>query len=255
MSLRLPFQSGLRQIQRPRHSTAIRRVCNRTPRKYAIIMASASKNPSVLIPIANGSEEMEAIIIADVLRRAEAQVTLASVEETTQVTCSRGVNIVADKVCRGFGYRQREIHLIHCVRLQLIGECAEEQFELIALPGGMPGAQNLADSEMLSSILKKHQASDKPLAAICAAPQVVLNTQGYLEGRHATAHPAFSDKLGNQERVSDRVVIDGNIITSRGPGTAMEFALTIVGRLFGPEKMKQVAGPMVMHSDWDTFVA
>ncbi|KAI8108198.1 hypothetical protein M9434_006227 [Picochlorum sp. BPE23] len=197
-------------------------------------MASASKNPSVLIPIANGSEEMEAIIIADVLRRAEAQVTLASVEETTQVTCSRGVNIVADK---------------------LIGECAEEQFELIALPGGMPGAQNLADSEMLSSILKKHQASDKPLAAICAAPQVVLNTQGYLEGRHATAHPAFSDKLGNQERVSDRVVIDGNIITSRGPGTAMEFALTIVGRLFGPEKMKQVAGPMVMHSDWDTFVA
>lgn len=100
MSLRLPFQSGSRQIQRPRHSTAIdRRVCNRTPRKYAIIMASASKNPSVLIPIANGSEEMEAIIIADVLRRAEAQVTLASVEETTQVTCSRGVNIVADKVC------------------------------------------------------------------------------------------------------------------------------------------------------------
>ncbi|WPT14095.1 Protein DJ-1-like protein B [Picochlorum sp. SENEW3] len=197
-------------------------------------MASASKNPSVLIPIANGSEEMEAIIIADVLRRAEAQVTLASVEETTQVICSRGVNIVADK---------------------LIGECAEEQFELIALPGGMPGAQNLADSEMLSSILKKHQASDKPLAAICAAPQVVLNTQGYLEGRHATAHPAFSDKLGNQERVSDRVVIDGNIITSRGPGTAMEFALTIVGRLFGPDKMKQVAGPMVMHSDWDTFVA
>eukprot|EP00889_Picochlorum_renovo_P008407 jgi/Picre1/35437/NNA_002899.t1 len=196
-------------------------------------MASASKNPSVLIPIANGSEEMEAIIIADVLRRAEAQVTLASVEETTQVTCSRGVNIVADK---------------------LIGECAEVQFELIALPGGMPGAQNLADSEMLSSILKS-QASDKPLAAICAAPQVVLNTQGYLEGKHATAHPAFSDKLGNQERVSDRVVIDGNLITSRGPGTAMEFALTIVGRLFGPEKMKQVAGPMVMHSDWDTFVA
>jgi len=64
-------------------------------------MASASKSPSILIPIANGSEEMEAIIIADVLRRAEAQVTLASVEETTQVTCSRGVNIVADKVCMG----------------------------------------------------------------------------------------------------------------------------------------------------------
>lgn len=139
--------------------------------------------------------------------------------------------------------------------MQLIGECAEDQYELIALPGGMPGAQNLADSAVLSAILKKHQASDKPLAAICAAPQVVLDTQGYLEGKQATAHPAFSDKLGNQERVSDRVVIDGNIVTSRGPGTAMEFALTIVGLLFGAEKMSQVAGPMVMHKDWDTFVA
>ncbi len=137
----------------------------------------------------------------------------------------------------------------------MIGECAEDQYELIALPGGMPGAQNLADSAVLSAILKKHQASDKPLAAICAAPQVVLDTQGYLEGKQATAHPAFSDKLGNQERVSDRVVIDGNIVTSRGPGTAMEFALTIVGLLFGAEKMSQVAGPMVMHKDWDTFVA
>lgn len=101
MTLGLPFQSGSRQIQRPRHSSANRRVCNISSRKHEIIMASASKYPSILIPIANGSEEMEAIIIADVLRRAEAQVTLASVEETTQVTCSRGVNIVADKVCMG----------------------------------------------------------------------------------------------------------------------------------------------------------
>lgn len=149
----------------------------------------------------------------------------------------------------------RDTFHIYYMLLQLIGDCADEQFELIALPGGMPGAENLGNSTVLSKILKKHQVSEKPLAAICAAPQVVLNAQGYLEGKKATAHPAFSDKLGNQDCVQNRVVIDGNIITSRGPGTAMEFALSIVNTLFGPEKMRQVAGPMVMHSDWDTFVA
>jgi 4-methyl-5(b-hydroxyethyl)-thiazole monophosphate biosynthesis len=184
---------------------------------------------SVLVPIANGSEEMEAVIIADVLRRAQAEVTIASTEDKPQVVCSRGVQIVADK---------------------LIKDCLTEEYDLVVLPGGMPGAERLRDSQELAQILQNQKARDMPLAAICAAPQVVLETQGFLEGRCATAHPAFSGKLHNQDAVEQRVVMDKGVMTSRGPGTAFEFALSLVSYLFGDEKMNEVAGPMVLHDSW-----
>jgi len=187
---------------------------------------------SVLVPIADGSEEMEAIIVCDVLRRGGAEVTLASTGKR-EVTCSRGVKIVADT---------------------LIEDCVSKEYDLVVLPGGMPGAEHLRDSKPLIDILHKQQASNKPLAAICAAPQVVLDSQGFLQGRKSTAHPAFSGKLSNQESVEDRVVMDNGIMTSRGPGTAFEFALSLVSMLYGPDKMKEVAGPMVMHDNWDKHV-
>jgi len=188
---------------------------------------------SVLVPIADGSEEMEAIIVCDVLRRGGAEVTLASTGKH-EVTCSRGVKIVADT---------------------LIEDCVSKDYDLVVLPGGMPGAEHLRDSKPLLDILRKQQASNKPLAAICAAPQVVLDSQGLLQGRKATAHPAFSGKLANQESVEERVVMDSGIMTSRGPGTAFEFALSLVSMLYGPDKMREVAGPMVMHDNWDKHVA
>jgi len=190
-------------------------------------------NKTVLLPIANGSEEMEAIIIADVLRRADADVTIASTEDQPQVVCSRGVQIMADK---------------------LIKDCLNEEYDLVVLPGGMPGAERLRDSQELSQILQNQKARGKPLAAICAAPQVVLDTQGLLEGKKATAHPAFSGELHNQEAVEQRVVVDDGVITSRGPATALEFALTLVSYLHGTEKMNEVAEPLVMYESWREHV-
>jgi len=198
-----------------------------TTRGALLIMAS---NRTALIPIANGSEEMEAVIVADVLRRAQVHVTIASIEkDKVTVECSRGVHIVADV---------------------LIEDCLHEEYDVVVLPGGMPGAEHLRDNKHVAEILSKQRASDKHIAAICAAPQVVLDSQGLLDGRKATAHPAFSDKLPNRESVEQRVVSDGKVMTSRGPGTAFEFALSLVKLLFDEAKAEEIAGPMVMYDGW-----
>lgn len=181
---------------------------------------------TVLVPIAHGSEEMEAVITIDVLRRAGADVIVASVEDSLEVTCSRKVKVVADK---------------------LITDCKGDSFDLIALPGGMPGAERLRDSAPLQEMLAAQQGAGKLHAAICASPAVVFESQGFLKGKKATCHPAFVDKLSDSSFASNRVVVDGLVTTSRGPGTTFEFALSLVKQLFGEEKMREVAGPMVMH--------
>lgn len=179
---------------------------------------------SVLVPIAEGSEEIEAVAIIDVLRRAGAEVTVASVNNL-QVTASRGVKLVAD-----------------C----LIEQCADRMFDLVVLPGGMPGAENLRDSAVLKTILERQHCRDALYAAICASPAVVLEPHGLLQGRKATAHPAFVDRLKDPSFAQSRVVVDGQCVTSRGPGTALEFALTLVELLLGKAKRDEVAAPMVI---------
>ena len=178
---------------------------------------------NVLVPVADGTEEIEAVTIIDVLRRAQARVVVASVQGLT-VTCSRGVKLVAD-----------------C----LIEDCAQESFDLVVLPGGMPGAEHLRDSDCLRDILNRQAGKGGLLGAICAAPAVVLAHHGLLEGRRATAHPAFIKELRSDKASADRVVVDGNCVTSRGPGTALTFALSLVELLFGKEKRDAVAAPMV----------
>ncbi|EFN54213.1 hypothetical protein CHLNCDRAFT_135695 [Chlorella variabilis] len=189
----------------------------------------AGANVRVLVPIGTGSEEMEAVITIDVLRRAGAEVTVASVEDDLTVVCSRQVRLVADKS---------------------IKDCAGD-WDLIALPGGMPGAERLRDSAALTELVAKQKAANKLHAAICATPAVAFEPQGVLAGKKATAHPAFSAKLTNQAAVEQRVVVDGKLVTSRGPGTAFEFALALVKMLYGEEKMREVAGPMVMADGYD----
>ena len=180
--------------------------------------------PRVLVPIADGTEEIEAVCLIDVFRRAEMDVTVASVG-TLQITASRGVKIVAD-----------------C----LIEACLAVNYDLVVLPGGIPGAENLRDSPALTQILKAHQAAGGWLAAICAAPAVVLTPQALLKGRRATAHPAFVDQLEDRTRADERVVVDGRCVTSRGPGTALEFALRLVALLCGDSKAREVGAPMVL---------
>jgi 4-methyl-5(b-hydroxyethyl)-thiazole monophosphate biosynthesis len=178
---------------------------------------------TVLVPIADGTEEIEAVTIIDVLRRAGAEVVVASVD-ALEIVASRGVKIVAD-----------------C----LIGECRARPFDLVVLPGGMPGAEHLRDSEPLKRILMAQNASGRLFAAICAAPAVVLEPHGLLQDRRATCHPGHIHKLSDPTSAQARVVVDGHCITSQGPGTALAFALKLVELLFGAEKAADVAGPMV----------
>ncbi|NOS35116.1 MAG: DJ-1 family protein [Deltaproteobacteria bacterium] len=178
----------------------------------------------VLVPVADGCEEIEAVCIIDVLRRASAEVTVASVD-SLEITASRGVKLVADK---------------------LIGECADTVYDLIALPGGMPGAEHLRDSAELIAMLKRQQRDGRLYGAICASPAVVFQHHNLLEQRRATTHPGFVDRLENRSAVESRVVVDGNCITSRGPGTAIEFALKLVELLYGHEKAAEVAHPLLI---------
>lgn len=199
-------------------------------------MASPPPQKRVLVPIATGSEEIETACIVDILRRAGADVTVASCNTDTStlvVKMSRGMNFVADAA---------------------VSSCADNIYHLVALPGGMPGASGLAASPALLALLKAHAARGAPYAAMCAAPAVVLEPAGLLAGKAATAHPAFVDKLGERrEAIDARVVVDGNCITSRGPGTALEFSLALVQVLFGAEKAAEVAKPLVLHPTASTL--
>lgn len=115
----------------------------------------------------------------------------------------------------------------------------------------MPGAERLRDCQPLTDLVRRQAEAGKRYAAICATPAVAFEPHGLLAGKTATAHPAFSDRLSNQSSVAQRVVIDGQLATSRGPGTAFEFALALVKELYGEEAARAVAGPMVMAEGWD----
>lgn len=181
----------------------------------------------VLVPIADGSEEIEAVCIIDTLRRSGIDVTVASVGHL-QVTASRGVKLVADA---------------------LIADCASQSYDCIALPGGMPGAEHLRDSAELIGMLKKQKAAGRLYGAICASPAVVLHPHRLLDGiRTATCYPGFRNKLAPASASDERVVADGNCVTSQGPGTAIEFALKLVEVLLGPQKAKEVADPMLVRA-------
>lgn len=182
---------------------------------------------TALVPIADGSEEIEAVCIIDSLRRAGVLVTVASVMDRLQITASRQTRIVADV---------------------LIADCLDQTYDLIALPGGMPGAEHLRDSVALSALLAAQSDAGRLTGAICASPAVVLLEHGLLGGHRATCFPSFLPRLReapNVEALEDRVVDDGCLITSRGPGTAIEFALKLIERLTTAEHAADVGARML----------
>ena len=178
----------------------------------------------VLVPIADGTEEIEAVCIIDTLRRAGAEVTVASVDKL-QVTASRGVKLVADA---------------------RIADCTNQTYDCIALPGGMPGAEHLRDCAPLIDLLQKQKQAGRLYAAICASPAVVLQPRGLLDKVRATCFPALQNKLDPAYVSRERVVVDGPCVTSQGPATAIEFALKLVELLFGPAKAKEVGDAMLV---------
>jgi 4-methyl-5(b-hydroxyethyl)-thiazole monophosphate biosynthesis len=178
----------------------------------------------VLVAVADDIEELEAIAIIDCLRRAGAEVTIASVQKL-EITTSRKVKITAD-----------------C----LIADCAGRSYDLIVLPGGMPGAEHLRDNKQLVEMLKAQKLSDRFYAAICASPVVVFAHYGLLADKKATCYPGMADHLKHKDAVNLRVVVDGNCITSQGPGTALEFGIKLVELLFGIEKAHAIAAAMLV---------
>jgi 4-methyl-5(b-hydroxyethyl)-thiazole monophosphate biosynthesis len=179
-----------------------------------------------LISVADGVEDLECVTLIDVLRRAEIEVVVASIEGRRMITCARGTRLTADT---------------------MLVDVLAQAFDLIVLPGGMPGAQHLAEHEPLAERVREQARAGKLFAAICAAPAVALQQYGVLKQRRMTSYPAFSDRLSGCTFVDQAVVVDGNCITSQGPGTALEFALCLVEQLLGKAVRKQVAEAMLVH--------
>ena len=166
----------------------------------------------VIVFLADGTEEIEALTPVDMLRRAGAQVTLAGVPEAV-CTCSHGVKITADvQAC----------------------DCVYGEYDMVVIPGGMPGTLNLGASDDVRKIVEKAYENGKFVAAICAAPSV-LGEMGLLAGKRATCYPGFEAKLTGACVVREKAVRDGNIITSCGAGAAMEFSLMLVTALYGED--------------------
>ena len=182
--------------------------------------------PKVVVPLADGFEEIEAMAIIDVLRRSGVEVTVAGLHEGP-IESARRVKVLPDTT------------------IEMI---TSDDFDVIILPGGQPGSDNLNASERVKNLIRDFHGKGKLTGAICAAPYVLANA-GVLEGKRVTSYPSFKDKLGGGLYQEKTFVVDGNIMTSRGPGTAICFALAIVERLVGKEKANAVKEAMLVKDD------
>ena len=173
----------------------------------------------VCVFIANGLEECEALITVDILRRAGIQVTTASIHDTKNILSSHQISFTADA---------------------LLSELNPEEFEMFFLPGGLGGTANLSASPLVNSILLSYSdRDDKLLSAICAAPSV-LGGLGFLKGRKATCYPGWEEKLSGAQHTGADVEEDGHIITGKGMGVTIPFALKLVERLISKAKADEI---------------
>lgn len=182
--------------------------------------------------LANGFEEIEALATVDVLRRAGIETKTVTISSSLQVTGAHGIEVKAD------------------ISLTEI-ECNEK--DIIVLPGGMPGATNLAECSQLCDLLKQHNNNGGLIAAICASPAVVLAPLGILDGKEATCYPGFESAFSNCKKGFKPVVIDGNTITANGPATAIPFALAIVAQDISEEKAREVAEGMLVYNPQQNY--
>lgn len=178
----------------------------------------------VLVPLAEGFEELEAITITDLLTRADISVVTAGLKEGP-VKASRGATIVPDTS---------------------LEDVLNEEFDMIVLPGGQPGATNLEHDPRIHALLENMNRQEKYTAAICAAPKVLAEA-GLLNGRRATSYPGTlsSENYPDIELDDAAVVVDGKVITSRGPGTAIDFALELIRHLAGKDARDKVESGLV----------
>ncbi|MEW7987467.1 MAG: DJ-1 family glyoxalase III [Candidatus Thiodiazotropha endolucinida] len=178
----------------------------------------------VLVPLAEGCEELEAVTITDLLTRADIEVVTAGLQ-AGPVKASRGITLVPDTT---------------------LDAVMDQAFDMMVLPGGLPGADNLDADPRIHELLKRLNQQGKFTAAICAAPKVLAGA-GLLQGRRATSYPGVLDNmdLPQVDVQLERVISDDRVITSRGPGTAMDFALELIEQLSGRETRDQVEQGLV----------
>ncbi|CAD7851870.1 MAG: DJ-1/YajL/PfpI superfamily, includes chaperone protein YajL (former ThiJ), parkinsonism-associated protein DJ-1, peptidases PfpI, Hsp31 [Olavius algarvensis Gamma 1 endosymbiont] len=181
----------------------------------------------VLIPLAEGCEELEAVTVIDLLRRAEIEVVTAGLA-AGPVRASRNTVLVPDTS---------------------LAAVMDQTFDMIVLPGGLPGAQHLDQDERIHALLERQRAADRFTAAICAAPKVLAGA-GLLDGKSATNYPGAvaPEDFPGVALVDAPVVVDGKVITSRGPGTAMDFALQLIESLVGKAKRDEVETALVRET-------
>ena len=180
----------------------------------------------VLVFLAEGFETIEALSVVDVCNRAKVTCHACSLIENRTVNSAHGTMVLCDK---------------------LISDNDLETYDAIVLPGGMPGSTNLRDNEKVQSLIKKYNKENKIVAAICAAP-IALAKAGVIEGKKVTSYPGFKDELGNVNYVEeDTVVVDGNIITSRGPATALVFGLEILKKLGYEKEAEEIREGMLIN--------
>ncbi|MBU1853853.1 MAG: DJ-1/PfpI family protein [Candidatus Omnitrophica bacterium] len=182
-----------------------------------------------IIVLAEGFEEIEAVTCIDILRRAGIDITVVGLSD---IEVSPSTSLRID------GEQSRAIQGAHGISIIVdknLGDIAPD-YDAIIFPGGMPGAKNLADSKKVKTLIQKMHAEGKLIAAICAAPAVVLAPTGILKDKSATCYPGMQENLGSDTSYKeDDVVVDENIITSRGPATAISFSLKIAEKLVGKE--------------------
>ncbi len=178
----------------------------------------------VYVFLADGFEDIEALIPVDVLRRGGVDVVTVSVMEDSQIVESaHGVQLFADA---------------------LFDDCDFSDADLLLLPGGMPGASNLYEHAGLCAAVKSHAAAGRRLAAICAAPAVVFGQLGLLQGRRATCYPGFEHLMSGATYTADLFTVDGNITTGEGPAAALPFAYSLLAQLVDEKVSGQVAEGM-----------
>lgn len=175
--------------------------------------------------LADGFEEIEALTIVDVLRRADLQVKTVSVTDSLTVKGAHGISVISDT---------------------LFGNCSFDKVKALVLPGGMPGAETLGKHKGLTELLKEYHNTDTVLAAICAAP-MVFGQLGLLKGKKAVAYPGFEPKLEGASIQNDLVVVDGKIITGKGPAAALPFALKLAEVLASKETANQLRKDMCVE--------
>ena len=177
----------------------------------------------VYIFLADGFEDIEGLTVVDLMRRAGIDIQTVSIKATKEVITSHGISL-----------------LIDCI----FSETDFSDADMLVLPGGMPGTRYLGEYKPLTDLLTDFYNKGGKVAAICAAPSVFARL-GFLKGRKATSYPSFMDKLTGAVTTEESVAVDGNVTTSRGLGTAIDFALSLIAQLCGEEKAAEIADSVV----------